>query len=192
MLFVKKYKFEPPKDETKGLDTLNNSDKVSYSNEKFNSRTNIIESPIKHRNLMIGLAALFLAAYTALELTHFQFSSTYYQYIDNPVTASRAAQILSAMATSYTIGRFLSSIIAIKVVPEIMIIYHFCIIAVSMVVLYFGQNTEWILWVGNLMIGKCIIKMNKLINWLFSKILMDFKKVVSFINLQFIYMIVKM
>jgi len=173
MLFVKKYKFEPPKDELKGLNPQQSSDNVSHSNEKFNSRTNIIESPIKHRNLMIGLTALCLATYSALELSHFQFSSTYYQYITKPVTASRAAQILSAMATSYTIGRFLSSIIAIKVLPEIMIIYHLCIIAVSMVVLYFGQNIEWILWVGNGMIGKTIIKMNKSIDRLFSNSSID-------------------
>jgi hypothetical protein len=92
------------------------------------------------------------------------------------LTAPRAAQILSVMATSYTIARFLSSIIAIKVVPEIMIIYHLCIIAVSTAVLYFGQNIEWILWVGNAMIGKCIIKMHELIDRLFSNILIDWKK----------------
>ena len=99
-------------------------------------------------NLLIGLFAIFLSIYCCLEGTHFNYSSTYYQFIPLKITAQNAAEILSVMCTTYTIGRCVSAFIALKVGPKVMIIYHLLILMVAMTVLYFGQPSKIIIWIG--------------------------------------------
>jgi uncharacterized protein (DUF697 family) len=153
MFILKRY--VPPKEQLKNKETLNqSSDFKNYSAENSSSKTNLVDSPTRHRKLLIVLTAICLSAYGALELTHFQCSSTYYQYFGLKITAPTAARIMSAMAGSYTAGRCLSAFIAIKVKPEIMIIYHFGTIIAAMCVLFFGQNYITLIWIGNVMMGK--------------------------------------
>ena len=149
MLFIKKYK--PPKNNTKeSSHELNNR---SSLDEIHNSSSQMIYNPKISRNLLICLMATCLGCYGALELGYFQFSSTYYQYIALKLSASKSAQILSVMATTCTIGRCVSALIAFKIKPEIMLMYHYLIIILSILGLYFGQNYEVVIWVGNATIG---------------------------------------
>jgi hypothetical protein len=152
MFFLKKY--VPPENELKNVELLTeNSDISKYSEENLRSHSNLIDGQIKRRKLMIFLVAICLSIYGALEAVHFQYSSTYYQYFDLRITAPKAALIVSAMAGSFTIGRCVSTFIAIKVKPEIMIIYHFRILIIAMCVLFFGKNYITLIWIGNIIIG---------------------------------------
>jgi len=153
MFLLKRY--VPPKEQLKNKEQLNQSSDIkNYSSENCSSKTNLVDSPTRHRKLLIILTAFCLSTYGALELTHFQYSSTYYQYFGLKITAPTAARIMSAMAACFTIGRCLSAFIAIKVKPEIMIIYHLGIIITAMCVLFFGQNYITLIWIGNVIMGK--------------------------------------
>lgn len=153
-MFVLK-RYVPPKEQLKNKELLNQSSDIkNYSSENCSSKTNLVDSPTKHRKLLIILTAICLSTYGALELTYFQYSSTYCQYFGLRITAPNAAIIMSAMAGSYTAGRCLSAFIAIKVKPEIMIIYHFGTIIAAVCVLFFGQNYITLIWIGNVMMGK--------------------------------------
>ena len=69
------------------------------------------------------------------------------------LSAKTAANIASLMATTYTVTKIFAAGIAFKVKAEIMISYHFVILVIAMAVLYFGSNSELMLWVGNGLLG---------------------------------------
>ncbi len=152
MFFLKKY--VPPENELKNAELLTENSAIKrHTEENSSSRSNLIDGPIKRRKLMIFLVTICLSTYEALEMVHLQYSSTYYQYFNLKITAPKAALIISSMAGSFTIGRCVSTFIAIKVKPEIMIIYHFCIMIIAMCVLFFGKNYITLIWIGNIIIG---------------------------------------
>ena len=105
---------------------------------------------------LIGLFALFIAVFVSLEVVHFTYSSTYYQFIALHISAKNAAEILSVMSTAYTVGRCLSGFIALKVIPRTMIIYHLLIIILAMAILYYGQHSVSLIWTGNIVLGKYV------------------------------------
>lgn len=154
MFCFKKYK--TPEQRLKRKNSSESLLSESTADERYGSQTILIEraDSQKERRLLIILMALFLAVYSAIENSHFIYSSTYYQYISLRICASEAAKIMSVMATSYTVGRCFSAFVSIKIAPKSMIIYHYFIIIIAMCVLYFGQNSIQYIWFGNVIIGK--------------------------------------
>ncbi len=114
------------------------------------SETRLFDRKSSPKVLSIILVSIFMAFYCVSESIYLVFGATYYQYIPLKFTASKSAEIVSAMATSYTIGRGISVFIAIKIRPQLMISYHFLIIITSIIILFFGQNSITLLWVGSL------------------------------------------
>jgi len=107
------------------------------------------------RILLIIIMSITFISYSGLELMHFTYSSTYYQYNgSSKLSASTATKILSLMSATFTAGRLLSAVIAIKLNSQIMIGYSLSILCLSMAVLYFGQNSETLIWTGNALIGR--------------------------------------
>ncbi|CAG2172181.1 unnamed protein product, partial [Oppiella nova] len=157
MFFVKRYEFSKPilqPKESSAEYGVENFD--VYGTNGHSEESNVIEisdSYHRDRRLNAVLIAIFLANYTALELAHFGYSSTYYQFIGLRLSASESAEIFSIMASSFTIGRCVSAFIAIRLKPKVMISYHFIVIGVALTVLYFGQTSERLIWFGNVIIG---------------------------------------
>jgi len=112
--------------------------------------TKLFDRKSSPRVLSIVLFSVFMAFFCVSENTYLRFGATYYQYIPLKLTASKSAEIVSAMATSYTIGRGISVLIAIKIKPQIMIGYHFVILITSIIILFFGQNSITLIWIGSL------------------------------------------
>jgi hypothetical protein len=112
--------------------------------------TKLFDRKSSPRVLSIVLVSVFLAFYCVSESVYLNFSATYFQYIPLKLTASKSAEIVSAMATSYTIGRGISVLIAIKIKPQLMIGYHFVILITSIIILLFGQNSITLIWIGGL------------------------------------------
>jgi MFS family permease len=119
--------------------------------EKFNSRvTKLFDERDSPRILMITLVSIFMAFYCVSENTYLRFGATYYQYIPLRLTASKSAEIVSAMALTYTIGRGISIFIAFRIKPKHMIEYHFLILLISLTILLFGQKSLTLIWIGSL------------------------------------------
>ena len=136
MAFIEKYRYTPKEKYEEIFDSKSLKD-VNKSSHKKNTI-----------NLLIVLNALFLAFYMSTEISYLEFISTYLQYIPLKLTAKTAAEIASASALSYTIGRGISVLIAIKVKPQNLIQSHLLIIFIAMSVIMFGQNSMTMLWIG--------------------------------------------
>jgi hypothetical protein len=61
--------------------------------------------------------------------------------------------MMSAMALSFTISRGISFFIAIKIRPQHMIACHLLILVIANTILFFGQNSLTLLWIGTLIIS---------------------------------------
>ncbi len=126
------------------------NDSEILKNNNNCSETKLFDRKSSPRVLSIILVSIFMLFYCVSETVYLMFSATYFQYFPLKLTASKSAQIVSAMATSYTISRGISVLIAIKIRPQLVISYHFLIIITSIIILFFGQNSITLVWVGSL------------------------------------------
>lgn len=124
-----------------------------------NSKTNelteekLLDNAKTPKTLILSLIAMFAAFICVSEEIYLQFSATYFQYIPLRMTASESAEIVSVMALIYTVGRGLNFFVAIKIKPQFMIAFHSTIIFVAMAILYFGQSSITVLWIGSLLMS---------------------------------------
>ena len=149
MFFIKRYKI-PEK-------------QIQTSNDKTNDKQIVIEGKPSEQRLelssttrvvLIALFALSLMSYIGLENVFMTYASTYCQYLPLKLSASKAAQLTSILSATYTSGRLISALISSRVRTEIMFCYHIVIIGISLVILYFGQNTEILLYIGMCTLGQ--------------------------------------
>ena len=127
-------------------------DKNESSDE---TKPELLSKKVKYS--LIALIGINLSTYAGMEMCHFSYLSAYYQDLPIHLSAAKAAEILSVLSATLTLGKLVSAFISIKVKPEIMISYHYVILAISMALLYFGSNNELIIWIGNAVAGKCSI-----------------------------------
>jgi len=103
--------------------------------------------------LIIIVTCVFLAFYSISEVIYLEFGATYFQYIPIRLSASKAAEIFSAMSLSYTIGRGINIFVALKVKLHIIIAYHFLIIIAAIITLLTVDKSLVHLWIGSLMLS---------------------------------------
>ncbi|CAG2163524.1 unnamed protein product, partial [Oppiella nova] len=129
-------------------------DTIDYKNKKSEQKKNLFktsdESP---RKTLILMFAILLMFYNACEGLHFQFGPSYYQNMELRLTANRAAGIISVLAIAYTIGRGVNVFVAIKIRAKAMIEYHFLIVIIGFILLFFSQNSLVVLRIANLVLG---------------------------------------
>jgi MFS family permease len=146
LMFVFKRYETPSQISAKNTNIDQNSNPTKTSTKLFDER----ESP---RKLFIILLCVLLSTLRATEVTCFQFGPTFYQYIPIKLSASKSAEMMSAMALSFTISRGISTFIAIKIKPQNMIAYHLLILLIAETILFFGQSSLTLLWIGTLITG---------------------------------------
>ncbi len=125
------------------------SKKLKQNNSE--SQPKLFDRERSPRLLIIILVSVFLAFYCVSESVYKHYSSTYFQYIPLKLTASKSAEIVSAMALTFTIGRGISVFIAFRIRPQLMIAYHFLILITSLIILFLAKNSLNLLWTGSLM-----------------------------------------
>ncbi|XP_054166829.1 sodium-dependent glucose transporter 1A-like [Oppia nitens] len=156
MFFIKQYKNpeERLKRKNSSESLLSNEgidDQTVYSEQEDESLEMLYTS--RTRTFLVILFSLLIAIYSSIEIAHFSYSSTYYQFIPLHVSAKTTAEILSVMSTSYTVGRCISAFVAIKVGPQVMIVYHLIIVIIGMAILYYGSHLLSLIWFGNVVLG---------------------------------------
>ncbi|CAG2105485.1 unnamed protein product [Medioppia subpectinata] len=137
MFIIRKYRYVP----------LKNKDVVDKSTLKLFNREG---AP---KLLIIIVTCIFLAFYSISEVIYLEFGATYFQYIPIRLSASKAAEIFSAMSLSYTIGRGVNIFVALKVKLHIIIAYHFLIIITAIITLLTVDQSLLHLWIGSLMLS---------------------------------------
>ena len=103
--------------------------------------------------IMIGLIAFSFNNVPCISDGHVLYGPTYYQYLPIGITASKAAQILSVFSLFFTIGRFVAVFETQIMSTQLMITIHLIIALFSLILLYFGQNIEIIVWIASAFIG---------------------------------------
>ena len=99
------------------------------------------------------MLALSLSSFGGMEVAHLSYAPTYYQDLPIHLSAQKAAEVMSVVSASLTFGKLVTAFISIRVKSEIIIAYHLVILAISMAVLYFGCNSETLIWIGNGLMG---------------------------------------
>ena len=115
------------------------------------------ESLSKTKIIFTVLISISLCFYTGIEMNYFGNSSTYHQFLPIRVSAQTAADLMTLMTTTYTMGRLSSAYISSKLSPEVMISYHFVIITIALSILHFLQHSMTFIWIGNALIGNTTI-----------------------------------
>ena len=111
------------------------------------------EEEVSNRILKLSLCAFLLAIYGSAELGWFNFATTMWQYLEIHLDAPTAAQAQSILSGAYAFGRLLSAFISIKVVPQIVLSYHFLIMATGLSTLYFGQHNKSVIFGASAVLG---------------------------------------
>ena len=149
MFFINRYKI--PEKQTKSNTEVDSSSKAPA----------VQLSPLT-RKWLIALFAFSLNAYNALETTFMIYGATYCQYLPVKIPAPTAATMMSILSATYTFGRGLSAVIsAFHLAPNIMLSYHMVIIGCSLTVLYLGQHSVVMVYIGMGMIGISLFKFAK-------------------------------
>lgn len=120
------------------------------------------ELTIPNRNWKIFICGLCLANYATARIGHFYFSAAMFQYLDIHLSAATSVHLMSLSSFAYTMGRLVTSFISIKVVPDIILFYHYIILFTSLGFLYFGQHELTYITIGTMMIGNLLIQMSEL------------------------------
>ena len=102
---------------------------------------------------LIILIALSISNVNGFVNGYLLYGPTYYQYLPIGITATKAAQILSLMSLLFTIGRFVAVFETQIMSTELMITIHSIIALFSQILLYFGQNSETLIWIANALFG---------------------------------------
>ncbi|CAG2174712.1 unnamed protein product [Oppiella nova] len=124
-----------------------------HSIKEFTIKKPIVEQSALMKWTFVALIATSLSTYGAMENMHLVYSSTYYQLSAVQMSASRAADVLSVLNASLTVGKLISTFIALKVKANIMLMYHMVLLAISQAVLYFGRTSQVMVWIGNVLMG---------------------------------------
>ena len=127
------------------------SDSVKESHHNINNNNNNEKkNPLKpfermhsqrQRLILIILVSLLLSFFSASESAFFAFSATYFQYIPLELSASRAAELVSLMALTFTLSRGMAVVIAIKTKPHNIIAIFLTILLISLIILFFASNS---------------------------------------------------
>ncbi|XP_054166886.1 uncharacterized protein LOC128964326 [Oppia nitens] len=127
---------------------------IDYECKKSEHKKNLFKSSDESpRKTLILLFAVFFMFYNACEGLAFQFGPSYYQNMELRLTSSKAAGIMSVMATAYTIGRGINVLISIKIRAKHMIEYHFLIIITGFCILFFSNHSLLMVQMANIVLG---------------------------------------
>lgn len=106
---------------------------------------------ISLRNLKLFLVALMLAAYDAMEISYFFYAPSMLQGFS--YDASEAAYIVAILSLFYTVGRFFTAFISLKLRPYIILAYHFFIITLAQILLYYYYDNKTMTYISHAILG---------------------------------------
>ncbi|OTF75103.1 hypothetical protein BLA29_002080 [Euroglyphus maynei] len=139
LFIVRRYK--------KSVDETSSIDKDNESNSKQSLPT------ILHPKVKLIMMALLFAFYTCAEQGYFFYSDTMFQYWKPVMTSSKSATVLATLAATYTIGRLLTAFISMRLKPDLIIVYHYVIIIISLIWLNVTHYSEVSIYLGTAFLG---------------------------------------
>lgn len=140
-----------PEPTLKGVDPEEKEEEEVSSNES----NQVAADPLRKWKMM--LAVLLYGTCDTTQLAYTTYSPTIWQFMDIQLSASESARISSVMTATNTIGRLITGFISLKLKPDTILMYHYAIIIISGLVLFFGQNNLTIIYIATGALGKWIL-----------------------------------
>lgn len=106
------------------------------------------------RKWKLVLILFSFSSYAAAQIVYLSFSPTMWQYVEIQLTATESAHVNSLLRGIYTASRLLTAFVALKVKPDTIIIYHFVIITISQLILFFGRFRVEVIYAGSALAGR--------------------------------------
>ena len=113
-----------------------------------------LQKTIPFRMVKLALMGMCLGTYIAAEFGFMTFGPSMLQYLPIQISASKAAQILSVLSVTFTVGRLITAVISLKVGIDIILAYHYVIQIFALIILYFGQANITMIYIGMATFGK--------------------------------------
>lgn len=108
---------------------------------------------IPHRVAKLALCGVCLAAYSSVELGWFNFSTTMWQFLPVDLDATQSNLMMSIVSGTFTLGRFLTGFIALRLSPDTILAYHLVTMAVGLGTLFLGRADQTFIIIGNALFG---------------------------------------
>lgn len=83
-----------------------------------------------------------------------------FQFLDISLPADESARVQSLLSAAYTFGRLLTAFISIKLQPDVIILYHYLIIALAHMTIFFGRDSRLCIYLGSVILGKIPLSSN--------------------------------
>ncbi|RWS25253.1 sodium-dependent glucose transporter 1-like protein [Leptotrombidium deliense] len=103
--------------------------------------------------LVVFLSCAMVCFFCASEMTTFQYLPTFVVHLELGLSKFTGSFILSALAISFTVGRFSGILLAIKLNPEYILFLDWIIMILGNVILMFAVNSQALLWLGSIVLG---------------------------------------
>ncbi|RWS12423.1 sodium-dependent glucose transporter 1-like protein [Dinothrombium tinctorium] len=102
---------------------------------------------------MVALSCLMVCFFCASEMTTFQYLPTFVVHLPLGLTKFNGSFILSALAGSFTVGRFSGILLAVVLKPEYILLLDWLIMLAGNLLLMLAVNSELLLWIGSMVLG---------------------------------------
>lgn len=137
--------------------SIDDDDENVHRKESVKS-SRLLDCPSNRRGRLLfsGLVMGLLAFYNLAEANHLNFQTPYYQSLSGPnISASKAAEIASFTATSYTVGRGFSALTASCLSSAFLILAHLTLALSSFVALlvWVQTTTVTLISINSVLIG---------------------------------------
>ena len=126
--------------------------KSSSSSSKVIPATTITHRH-QHRTLLLISCGVLFAVYYSAENNYIPYSTAMWQSLPVHLSAEEANRVSSVLSIFYTIGPLVTSLISIRLMPDIIILYHYAIMLIALLFLFFGQRNIKLIYVGSAIIG---------------------------------------
>jgi len=103
--------------------------------------------------LMVGLSCILVSFFCAAEMTTLHYLPTFVAHVDLGLSKLTGPLVLSACATSFTIGRLSGIFLAIILKPEHILFIDWIFMCIGNMILLFSNTSETMLWLGSVIIG---------------------------------------
>lgn len=146
-------KYEPPTKYSQTNSSSSHSTQTHHKTHKITKKKGKKFPPFL-MIWLVTLGSLFLTFFVGMEQMHLQFLPTFAVNSDLNLSPSESALIASAAAAAFTVGRGLSIVLAIKLLPQTILYSNHILMFVGCVLLaIYANSSEVMMYLANIIIG---------------------------------------
>lgn len=128
--------------------------KISKTEEEQLSSGQETVKDVRFRRVFLGLVAVYLFIYAALECTYAMMITSYAVKCDLHLSKSAASRLTAVFYLSWVASRAVASVVAIRTTPfHLLLASHVMLVVAATILLIWARVYEPVLWVSSALIG---------------------------------------